>query len=117
MSHLRSVDDQEFDPDKVEASFGNADLPAFEGQQVDFARLKLTSVNDLEVLDEAVHIDDIVKLVCEGRVVRVDHVVDDKTGRLKRVHTVKVLDAFALPWEFEISTILSRGGQNGGRDA
>lgn len=74
-------------------------LPKFEGHEVDFTRLKLTSASDLEVNDEAHHIDDIVRLQVEGRVVRVDHVVDEKTGHLKRVHTVKVSEAIELGWE------------------
>jgi hypothetical protein len=80
-------------------------LPKFEGQDVDFARLKLTSASDLEVNDEAHHIDDIVRLQVEGRVVRVDHVVDERTGHLKRVHTVKVSEAIELTWDDSVDKL------------
>jgi hypothetical protein len=82
-------------------STGESGLPDFEGQPVDFARLKLTSVTDLEVNDEANRMDDVVRLFVEGRVVRIDHIVDERTGKLKRVHTVKVVDAIQLPWDFD----------------
>lgn len=85
-------------PDRSGAR-SDSGLPQFEGQQVDFARLKLTSASDLEVNDEAHHIDDIVRLQVEGRVVRVDHVVDERSGHLKRVHTVKVSEAIEIGWD------------------
>jgi hypothetical protein len=93
-NHLRPVADDE----KLPASSG---LPDFEGQPVMSTRLRLTSVSGLEVDDDVSHIDEIVKMYIEGRVVRVDHVVEEKTGFLLRVHTVKVLDAIQLPWGFD----------------
>lgn len=89
--HLRAVDDQ---PPAITPS----GLPDFEGHPVDVARIKLTSVSDLEGPVDANRIDDIVRMVVEGRVVRVDHVVDEASGRLRRVQTVKVLDAVQVPW-------------------
>lgn len=96
-THLRAVDNHE--PPPI-ANSGR--LPAFEGSAPDFARIKLTSVSDLEAgEDEAHHLDDVVRMFVEGRVVRVDHVVDDKSGKLKRVHTIKVVEAILLPWDFD----------------
>ena len=100
-THLRAVSDSEYDvePGPAPAPSGSG-LPKFEGQDVEFTRLKLTSVSDLEVGEDAYRIDDIVRLFVEGRIVRVDHVVDEKSGQLKRMHTIKVVDAIPLPWDF-----------------
>lgn len=72
-------------------------LPEFESQPVDLARIKLTGANALDVGDTFNHIDDLVKLYVEGRVTRVDHVVDGRTGKLIRIHTVQVRDAIQIP--------------------
>jgi hypothetical protein len=95
-THLRAVD-EDHEPATTSA------LPTFEGQIVESARLKLTSVAKLEVGGDDVfsRIDDIVRLFVEGRVVRVDHVVDELTGQLQRIQTVKVVDAIQLPWDFD----------------
>ncbi len=97
-THLRSVGDDEASEEMMPSSNG---LPDFEGQPVDFTRLKLGSASDLEVEDQINHIDDLVRLYVEGRVTRIDHVVDKATGKLKRVHTVTVVDAIQLPWDFD----------------
>jgi hypothetical protein len=102
-AHLRPVGDGEA-PQYV-ASIGDSGLPDFEGQPVMFSRLKLTSVSDLEVVDEANRMDDLVRLYVEGRVVRIDHVVDERSGQLKRVHTVKIIDAIQLPWDFNTGAL------------
>lgn len=94
-AHLHSVD-ATYNP-TIPSPSG---LPQFEGQDVEFTRMKLTSANDLEVSDDAVRIDDIVRLFVEGRVVRVDHAVDNETGKLKRIHTIKVSEALQVPWDF-----------------
>ncbi len=100
-THLRSVDTETGEIHDAEI-VRDSKLPDFEGQHVDFSRLKLSSVSDLETPeDQAIHIDDTVRLFVEGRVTRVDHVVDEKTGKLKRVHTIKVVDAVQLPWNFD----------------
>lgn len=93
-THLRAVDE-----DHVPAP--SSGLPDFEGQPVEFTRVKLAAVGNLEVGEEVSRIDDTVRMYVEGRVIRVDHVVDSTTGRLMRVHTVKVVDAIQLPWDFD----------------
>lgn len=97
-THLRPVADDEMPA--VEAPQTPGDIPAFEGHPVDFTRVKLSAAGDLQV-DAVNRIDDIVRLYVEGRVVRVDHVVDEASGRMKRVHTIKVVDAIQLPWDFD----------------
>ena len=101
-SHLRPVADGE--THQIVASTDSG-LPDFEGLPVAFSRLKLTSVADLEVNEEANRMDDIVRLYVEGRVVRVDHVVDEKSGMIKRLHTIKIIDAVQLPWDFDSAVI------------
>lgn len=77
-------------------------IPAFEGQEVEFTKAKLTSVNALEVDDKTFHLDQFARLLVECRVVRVDHVVNEKTGKLERVHTFKAVDAQVVPWDHQV---------------
>jgi hypothetical protein len=99
-THLRSVGDGEA-PQLIVSTSEVSGLPDFEGQPVDFTRVKLSSVSKLEAGEQFSRIDDTVRMFVEGRVVRVDHVVDELTGKLMRVHTVKVVDAIQLPWDFD----------------
>ena len=103
-TRLRAVgDDHHPEYDGVVNAVITGGLPEFEGQPVDFSRLKLTAASDLEgPEDEPMRIDDVVKLVVEGRVVRVDHVVDQASGKLKRVQHIKVVDAVQIPWDTEV---------------
>lgn len=84
-SHLRAVNADDILP--------NASV--FEGQPVTLCRARLTSVAGLE-LDDVHQIDDIVRIVVEGSVTGIGHVVDPISGNLVRVHTVKVHDATPL---------------------
>jgi hypothetical protein len=77
-------------------------LPRFEGQDVASTRLRMTSVSSLDLEDDKpFRIDDMVKLFVEGRVTRVDHVVDEKSGELRRVHTIRVELAQEVSWNFD----------------
>lgn len=67
-------------------------LPQFEGQDVTFAKARLTSVSGMEIDDEVLHLDQIVSMNVEGRVIRIDHVVNERTGILERVQTIKVIE-------------------------
>ncbi len=101
--HLRSVPD---DLSELAAGLSahdhpEPDVPPFEGQQVDLYRIKLAGAGNLEAGDELVHLDDIVQFYLEGRVTRIGQLLDDKSGRLKRVTTVKVIDSVQLPLDGE----------------
>jgi hypothetical protein len=74
-------------------------LPTFEGEQVRGMRARLTSTSGLELGEEPHRIDQTVRLLVTGRVVRVDHVVEDKTGYLIRVETFKVVEAVEVDWD------------------
>lgn len=65
-------------------------IPSFCGKPVDAARVRMTSatVDSTDVHD----IDDVVQVTFEGRVTSVDHRVNEQTGELVRVHTIKVLE-------------------------
>ncbi len=93
-SHLRAVEPNDPIP------LPTRPLPDFEGLPVELTRLRLISASDLELSDDPMRIDDVVRLYVEGRVTRVEHVVADN-GKIKRVHTVKVVDAITLPWDFD----------------
>ncbi len=74
-------------------------LPLFEGERVAGLRARLVSTGGLE-LGEAPHrIDETARLLVTGRVTRVDHVVDEKSGRLIRVETLKIVEAVEVEWE------------------
>lgn len=78
-----------------------ARLPNFEGQPVEYALVRLASATKLDVGDNPHHVDDMVRVVVEGRVTNVNHVLD-AAGRLVRVHTIKVADATEISWDVDI---------------
>jgi hypothetical protein len=85
-----------------EATVGRLDRPGvtFEGKPVSAIRLRFTGLSaPLECADRVAGVDDLVRVSIEGRVVAVDHKVDDKTGELIRVQTVKPLDMDFLPFD------------------
>lgn len=79
--------------------YSNRKIPAFEGQDVAFTKAKLTSVAGLEINDEVLRMDGMVRMYIEGRVTRIDHVVNERTGALERLHTIKAIDCELLPYE------------------
>jgi hypothetical protein len=67
-------------------------LPAFEGESVSGAKVKIVGAGDglseaLKVTPEALHIDDEVFYVLRGTVTQISHV--SKDDEVTRVHTVK----------------------------
>lgn len=70
----------------------------FEGETVHAVRARLTSTS-IELGDDVHRLDDTARLVVTGRVTRIDHVVDDRTGNLLRVETFKIVDALEVPWD------------------
>lgn len=75
-----------------------ASIPDFEGKEVEVTAAKITSVAALEINDAAWHMDEYVRMVIEGRVVKVEHAVNEKTGKLARIHTIKAVDSKVLGW-------------------
>jgi hypothetical protein len=73
-----------------------AGIPDFEGKEVEFTAAKIVSVGALEVDDMVWRIDDYVRMVVECRVLKVGHDVNEKTGKLVRVHTLKAIDTKVL---------------------
>lgn len=65
-------------------------LPPFEGERVQVHRYKLAGTSNLPGEHVAATIDDRVTLTIEGVVVRVDHIVDKRTGRVKRLETIDI---------------------------
>lgn len=73
-------------------------LPSFEGERVDGLKAKFAAANNLELSDDFHRLDQTARMIVTGKVTRVDHVVDERTGRLVRVETFKVIDAVEIPW-------------------
>ncbi len=71
-------------------------IPDFEGKEVEFTAAKITSVAGLEIDDAVWRVDDYIRMVVECRVVAVHHSVNEKTGKLGRVHTIKAIDSKVL---------------------
>ena len=71
--------------------------PSFEGNAVDFNRVKLTGTSNLDC-EEPIKIDQEAKFFIQGIVTAVNHQVDPKTGKIIRIHTVKVQEAIQLNW-------------------
>lgn len=96
-AHLHSVDPT--GPPSISGT--ESGLPDFEGHTVNAGRIKLSGGSNLEGPAYPNHIDDIVRLFVEARVVRVDHAVDEPTGKLNRIQTIKIIDAIQLPWDYD----------------
>jgi hypothetical protein len=73
------------------------DAPTFEGEPIQGLRAKLISTGSLELSDEHHRLDQTARLLVTGRVTRVDHVVDQRSGKLIRVETFKIVDAVEVP--------------------
>jgi hypothetical protein len=76
-----------------------AHIPYYEGRQVHATALKVQSVSHLECDGRVLKLDDIVRLTVEGRVSSVNHMVNEKTGELMRVQTVKAIDVSFASWD------------------
>lgn len=96
-----------FDPEQLPEP-APSNLPMFEGEAVHRLRAKLTSTNGLELSEDHHRLDQTIAMVVTGRVVRVDHVVDERTGNLVRVETFKVVEATEIGWD-DASDLLSDG--------
>lgn len=79
-------------------------IPNFEGQEVSFTKGKITSVSGLEVGDQVFHMDEVVRMVVECRVVGVDHKVNP-AGKLERVHLMKALDSIVIDWNLDLEQL------------
>lgn len=75
------------------------DIPEFEGKTVHGTRLRVMSAMNLEIDDRVLRTDQIVRLVVEGRVNQISHKVDEKTGELMRIQSVKAMDVTFVPWD------------------
>lgn len=92
---MPSIDDEPFAPPAPER-----ELPPFEGQTVHETKVKMASCPDVDMgSEDPLRIDQTIRMLVTARVARVDHVVNDKTGHLQRVHTLKVVDAMPVAWD------------------
>lgn len=92
------MDDDGYSPEPDEQT-RPARLPQFEGEDVHGLRAKLTSATQLELGDDHHRLDATVRMLVTGRVTRVDHVVEERSGQLYRVETFKVVEAVEVPWD------------------
>jgi hypothetical protein len=93
-----SVVTERFDPEQPPTS-PRPTLPQFEGEDVHQLKAKLTSTTGLELSDSHHRMDQTIAMVVTGRVVRVDHVVEERTGNLIRVETFKIVEATEIDWD------------------
>ena len=86
---------------KQERFMMNNRIPSFEGQVVDATSIKMSGAMPVESIDEdtVLYLDDIVQLVTQFRVVGVRHDMDDKTGNLIRVQTLRPIEAMLAPFD------------------
>lgn len=76
----------------------NERIPAFEGRPVDHTMVKMVGSAPLDDLDDVVlSIDDCVQMISMFRVVDVNFKVDEKTGLLIRVQTLKPVETALHP--------------------
>jgi hypothetical protein len=81
-------------------------IPDFEGHQVHSTAVKI--VGTIDLADLVVRMDDIVRLKVELRCINVGHGVDAR-GDLKRVQTLKVLEAEITPFVEGVDNGVFRG--------
>lgn len=107
-SHLQVVDTGTGEVREPQASdFAGVarEIPSFEGNEVVATKAQITSVSALEVGDRVFAMDEIVKVVVAGRVQNVQHKVNQTTGKLERVHTIKAVDVLVLDWDVDLDTL------------
>jgi hypothetical protein len=73
-------------------------LSDYEGHEVAFTALKLTSAGGLEVNDEQLQLDEVYRGFVEFKVVAVNHVTNND-GKLVRQHVGKVADFQLMDWD------------------
>lgn len=76
-------------------------IPMFEGKPVAGTSLKITSTAALDVGDLVLKVDDIIRITVDARVSAVHHNVNERTGDLFRVQTVRPLSVEITPWNPE----------------
>lgn len=74
-------------------------IPRFEGKEVATTKLVIGSARNLDIDDRVLRTDAIVRVAIEGRVTGVHHRVNERTGELERIQTVKAIDVEFLPWQ------------------
>lgn len=67
-------------------------IPAFEGKEVHTTKVRLPSLTGLDFGNVVLATDEVVRLVIEARVTGVAHTVNERSGDLERVQTLKALD-------------------------
>jgi hypothetical protein len=73
-------------------------IPMFEGKPVSACKLRITSTASLDVGDQVLKVDDIIRITVDARVSQVHHNVNERTGDLERVQTAKALSVEITPW-------------------
>lgn len=68
----------------------------FEGEPVEAIRAKITAPTSVD-MGRTHRIDDTVHFMVTGKVTRVDHVVEERSGRLFRIETIKVVLTDEMP--------------------
>jgi hypothetical protein len=76
-------------------------IPTFEGKLVHSTSLRLASTTGLDIEDRVLKVDDIIHVLVDARVSQVNHIVDERTGKMERVQSAKVLDVTLVPWNPE----------------
>jgi hypothetical protein len=71
----------------------------FEGHEVMTTKVRLSSTLGLDINNVVLHTDDIVRLVVEARVTGISHQVNERTGDLERIQTVKAIEVTLTPWD------------------
>lgn len=109
-------DEDDFKPawmqevDNGEYAEVRSELPTFEGEEVTFTKAKITSV-PLDIGDRVLRMDESLKLVIEVRVISIDHKVNQTTGKLERIHTLKAINTLPIEWEMDMDALREALGE------
>lgn len=68
------------------------EIPDFEGKTVATTKVRMSSTLGMDIQNTVLKTDDVVYLVVEARVTGISHQVNERTGDLERVQTLKAIE-------------------------
>lgn len=81
-----------------ESAAPGPEIPFFEGKPITTTKLRISSTAGLDIQNQVLTNDDIIRIVVEARVNGVSHQVNERTGDMERIHTAKALTVQIAPW-------------------
>jgi hypothetical protein len=94
-----SIEELEIQDERPSSGDMSSKLPDFEGKHVATTKVRLASTLGLDINNVVLHTDDIVRIVVEARVTGISHQVNERSGDLERIQTLKAIEVTLTPWD------------------